>query len=94
MNKNGLITPLNKKQKAPVLEQLQHSPSCGKSTYPTCNRGEVRRILKWIVTECHPLRIVETATFRDMIAAASPDAVDDIWASRQSIHDRIISEYN
>ena len=29
-----------------------------------------------------------------MIAAANPDAADDIWPNHQSIHDHIMSEYN
>ena len=72
-----LWTRSEKKRSLRNYSSILHSPSCSKSTY---HRGGIRRrILKWIVTENHPLRIVETATFRDLIAAANPDAVDDIW---------------
>ena len=49
--------------------------------------------IDWIGDNNHPLREVETASFRAMIRAANPDAEADLWANHQSVRNYIIADF-
>jgi hypothetical protein len=50
-------------------------------------------VIEWITNNNHPLREVETPSFRVMIAAANPDAEKWIWKSHRSVRLHIMQDY-
>ncbi|TKA52883.1 hypothetical protein B0A49_13033 [Cryomyces minteri] len=76
--KDGTVVS-SRKRKMTVLEALQETHEISQPVVNTLvaqfNSSKFRKsIIKWITTNNHPLREVETDAFRDLIIAANPNA--------------------
>ena len=96
-NKHGIIE-FDKKRKATVLEVLskKHMISQGLTNdlIGGFNKTTFQQaVIEWITNNNHPLREVETPSFRVMIAAANPDAEKWIWKSHRSVRLHIMQDY-
>jgi hypothetical protein len=101
VNKEGeVVYENNRKRKASlVIQQLhrQHNFSQGAvndliTAYNTSRF--LQAVVNWIGDNNHPLREIETPSFREMIKAANRDAEADLWPNHQSIHDYILRDFN
>ncbi|PZD22467.1 hypothetical protein A1F96_11108, partial [Pyrenophora tritici-repentis] len=50
-------------------------------------------VVSWLIKNNHPLREIETASFREMVAYANPEAVDALWTSRTSVKSYVMRLY-
>jgi hypothetical protein len=98
VNKDGPITRSSQKRARTVFEQLQADHEIPQSVanhllgvYKPDNFR--LKIIKWLAARHHPLREVETPEFQEMIAAANPDAAQDIFKSHQILRRHILDLY-
>ncbi|KAI2476676.1 hypothetical protein Ptr902_12023 [Pyrenophora tritici-repentis] len=50
-------------------------------------------VVSWLIKNNHPLREIETASFREIVAYANPEAVDALWTSRTSVKSYVMRLY-
>ena len=98
-DKNGKITFESKKRQRTVLESLQVegyevSQAVANELIGGFNATRFRQLaIDWLIENTHPLREFETPAFRNLIAAANPEAERVLWRNHQSVADYIMAEY-